>query len=924
MISSKSKIHLIFLLLILFFITAHPLYSQLYRPLTPLNIIKTEYFDIIFPSESEASARLLAAFADQVYVEMSAILGISLPQRLPVTITPHTELFNGYYRILPLSHIVLYDTPMNIGWTTFHDNLRALFIHELAHAISLNTRNSFNTFLHKVFGNWASPALIYAPPFMVEGVTIAFESRESFGRANDPRIRQYLRQAIHEDRFLTPLQASSLYDIPLRESYYDYGGLFSHWLIENYGMEKYSELWQAIGGYAGFSFFVYRSGFYRMFFNVYGLDFINAWHAFRDSLALDNLENNANVIIPGRENFYTALSANNGNLYYLNLSENNISIYNIATRSTRRISVANSYDLDISSDASALLLSAYDFSGDRALAVVYEYNALNGRKTGRMLNGIYNARYFRDGVIGLASDLHNNMIIFEDFNGAREILLRGNRSLMFSSVQVLDSNRIIFIAAHEGVRELWLYDYHLNELYRIDFIDTDWHNAFVRDLSVTDGKIFFIHNGNDRMYKLAFLDLENREVIFSTRDFSGGIFHPVYSDDSLYYIGSFTGEDRILRFPEQLESLSGVKNEIILSRIFIEDYEIIENLFTGTTYTYNSLSYMNLLNFWLPLPLIRGFGGDLVQGAGVISLIADPAERNFVIIEAYGDFNYQMALINQFSWQSMYIGFPLTLSFSDRIIDGNSVYRSTTSNLLASYSWSRVPLSYNISFGAGFARNANEDSSQSAYHWKESESFFYGSASFGVSNSWFSLYIAGISHLNHFIPRVDAALDLDFKPRFPLNLSFFGAYDDSGMNLHSVSNTYSQTLIPSYALVEYRSPENLNLNWIGGAELGIEIFSWELQSAFSHFYFNRITGNLSLRNQIYDSLDHADAEGIPLENYRIIQSLMLRLGMEISVLPIVKVPLMAEPYVYGTWKFSNTITNAGSIFSLGLGLNITF
>ena len=909
---------------ILFFFAVHPLYPQLWRPFTSLNIIKTEYFDIIFPVESEHTARALAQFADQVYVEMSTMLGISLPGRLPVTITPHTELFNGYYRILPSSHIVLFDTPMDIGWTSFNDNLRNLFIHELAHAISLNTRNPFNTFLHRIFGNWVSPALINAPPFMVEGVTIAFESMEGFGRANDPRIRQYLRQAIHEDRFLSPLQASALYDVTLRESYYDYGGLFSHWLIENYGMEKYSELWQGIGGYAAFSFSVYRSGFYRIFSDVYGLSFVDQWHAFRDSLALSDLERNPNEVISTRRKFYSALRVNNGSLYFLNLTDNNISIYNTNSQSMRRINISHSYDIDIAPDASTLLLSAYDFSGDRALALVYEYNARNGRKTGRILNGIYNARYFRDGVIGIASDLHNNSIVFDDFNGNREILLRGNSRLMFSSPEILDENRIVFIASNAGVRELWLYDYSLNETYLIDFLGTDYHNAFIRDLSVADGKIFFIHNSNDRMYKLGFLDIERREAIFNNRDFSGGVFNPVFTNDSLYYIASFTGEDRILEFPEQLDFLSGRRYEVVLNRIFIEDYELRENIYNGIANNYYSFPYMNPFQFWLPLPLLRSFGGNLVQGAGILSLISDPAERNMIVIEAYGDLNYQMALINQLSWQNNSMGFPLTLSFSDRIIEGNNIYRSTNIDLNTSYNRVRRGRQYNFSLGGGYTRNAAEGNNESAYLWDEGESFIYGNVSFGFSFSYLSFYLSGISYLNEFLPRFDAALDLDFNPRFPLTLSFFGAYDERGMNLHGVSNSYSQTLIPSYALFEYKSPLDLNLDWIAGAELGINIFTLEIQSNLSHIYFNRIGGNLSLRNQIYDSQDHYGAEGMELDNYRLIQSLMLRLGMEISFLPIIKIPLRAEPYVYGVWKFSNTINKSSSIFLLGLGLNITF
>ena len=242
-----------------------PVQAQLFKPFTSFNVIKTKHFDIIFPAQSESSARLLASYADQTYEQMSLLFNIDIQGRIPVTFAPHTDLFNGYYNPVPYPHIVLFDTPMDPEWSVFSNSLEALFIHELAHAISLNTRSPYYRVLRNIFGNWATPAAFTAPGFMVEGVTIAMESQEGFGRGNDPLIKQKLRQAIHEDKFLTPFQASGVYDLPnQRGAHYDYGGLFSMWLIETYGMEKYTALWQAMGKGTGFSFSVYKSGFYRI------------------------------------------------------------------------------------------------------------------------------------------------------------------------------------------------------------------------------------------------------------------------------------------------------------------------------------------------------------------------------------------------------------------------------------------------------------------------------------------------------------------------------------------------------------------------------------------------------------------------------------------------------------------------------------
>ncbi len=82
--------------------------NTLYKPFSSFRFVQTEHFDIIFPKESEPSARLLASFADSVYDQVSSLLGIEVSGRIPVTFSPHTDSFNGYYSQF-FNHIVLYE-----------------------------------------------------------------------------------------------------------------------------------------------------------------------------------------------------------------------------------------------------------------------------------------------------------------------------------------------------------------------------------------------------------------------------------------------------------------------------------------------------------------------------------------------------------------------------------------------------------------------------------------------------------------------------------------------------------------------------------------------------------------------------------------------------------------------------------------------
>ena len=954
----------IFALIIAIFVSFHA-EAQLFRPFTSFQVIRTERFDIIFPPESERSARYLATFADPVYEEMSSMLGLDYPGRIQVTFAPHTDRFNGYYSIFPGSHIVLFDTPMDVEWTVFMNNLRSLFIHELAHAISFSTRSLLYRNLHRIFGNWVTPALFNAPLFMVEGITVSFESMESQygipiqGRANDPRTRQYLRQAIHENAFHSPQQVSGLYDIPQRVSYYDYGGLFSYWLLENFGIYKYAELWQIMGRTPGFPFFVYSSGFYRLFKIVYNMDFLDAWDEFRDSLALNGLEENPDQMLTAsyryfsqRNFFYQALKTGDGNLFFLNIGERKAGILNIESGELREYNTGASYDLDVNHDSSLMLISGYDYSGERAIAVVNEYRT-DGRRTGRSVRGLYRARYFRDGVIGLGSDLHNNNIVFDDFRGNREILLQGDNELMFSGPQPLDDERIVFIASAAGMREIWVYDYSTREVFRIEIRsgqESRYYNIygnfwqFARNLNVSGGLILFSHNENDRMYKLGLINLDTMEVIFNNRDFSGGVFYPAVINETIYYIGSFNSHDNILQFPEELSALSGDRLEIHLVKIetntglphdFAHNSLINDSLYNDLASNiadipeprrYYALPYMNPFQFWLPIPLLRGYGSDMFGGMGILSMMSDPTDRNLAVVEAYWDRKYRMALINEAYWVNTGMGFPFSISFYDGVTEGVIPYRSTSIDLSGSFSGTVRENRFGLNMGGGYIRNSVFNGKISAYEWENRAGFFYLSAGFRYANPHLSFNLNAISNALTFLPRLTANFNLRFDSRFPFGIAFYAAYDMRGMSLSGFSNTYGSLLsfgnIP--AMVEYGNPAGLNLNWLGGAHLTVNLFSFEIQNSINHFYFNRFNAVLSLRNQIYDAAGHSQPEGVRLENLHLIQSLVLRLSMEISVLPVMQRRLSIEPYVFGAWKLSNTLRRDGSKFYFNLGFNIRF
>lgn len=894
----KRKLWILILLLLLGIFPAIA-QNTLFKPFTTFRTIKTEHFEIIFPEESERSARLLASYADQVYSEISSLLGIEVRGRIPVTFSPHTDIFNGYYHPL-FNFIMLYDTPADVEWTTFADNLKSLFTHELTHAISLNSRSPYYSFMHRIFGGLFTPTGWNTTNFMTEGVTVSFESLDGTGRANDPRIKQYLRQAVHEGKFLAPYQASGVYDRPNlpQAYYYEYGGLFSAWLQQTYGMEKYGALWRQMGRDFYFSFFVYRSDFYRIFKKIYGVNFLDAWSAFGNSLAVNGLEENDDELLPKRYSYFyeseqllTGLAAEDNSLYFIDRSRRKIGIYNTQTEEIRYINSSystNDIDVKTESSVTTLLLSGYNNFEDRGFAAVTEIRSNSGLKTGRVIYGLHKARYFREGVAGIRSDLHNTNVVYEDFDGKSEILLRGNESLMFSGPQPIDGERIAVIASRSGMRELWLYNYVSKELFKIESSEGgNEYWRYMRGLRVSEGKLFFAHNANDRMYKLGVVDLREMQAVFNDRDFSGGVFSPVSADNSVYYLGAFASRNSLLRFPERADSLSGERTDLQLVKLDSQSYEIAEDIdmqtaswneggqtepFAGASKPYIGLKYMNPFKFWIPLPFLRVSANEedplvSLDGGGLLSIITDPTDRNMITVLAFADIPYKMINVEQFAWTNSTLGFPIQFNFTDKVIESqNRLLRSTNTSFYNIFNWSMGQWSNMFYAGLGHVRYAHHEDGKSAYVWKEAMSRFYTQTGLSLTCRNLNFQFTGLNMAGDINPRIDGIFQARTNTRFPLFFTLFGAYEDAGMDLHGVSNVFGTTAIADFALTEYSYPKGLNLNWIAGGSAGVGLFSVEIQRHLSHLYFNRIYGVLSVRNQIYDSKEFKNAEGVRLNN----------------------------------------------------------
>ena len=151
-----------------------------------LRIVKTQWFDIIYPERCNKSAELLYQNADQIYYEVTEQYGFTPSFKMPVVICPAVDSFNAFWTIAPYNHIVIYDTSVidTDELKVSSENLLATFRHELTHAVTYNMKNKFWTGFSAIFGDAAVPGLF--PRFRVTSKG-SEPSVRTAGQAGDER-----------------------------------------------------------------------------------------------------------------------------------------------------------------------------------------------------------------------------------------------------------------------------------------------------------------------------------------------------------------------------------------------------------------------------------------------------------------------------------------------------------------------------------------------------------------------------------------------------------------------------------------------------------------------------------------------------------------------------------------------------------------
>lgn len=251
-----------------------------------LRIAKTKYFDIIYTPDSEASADIVFQKADSIYEELLTKYTVPHVFRTTVTISPANEHMNAYFTCFPYNSIVLYDSPQTEDMMVYSETLINTFRHELIHAVTYNSKNTFWYVIGKIFGDTISPSVASTTIGFAEGATVSTESEFGEGRMNSEWHTFVIRQAKVEGKFPKYSEVQGARDVfpGVNTSYY-FGGAFSAYLQKKYGMEKYAQFWYNATNIQKLSYLFYFSNFK----SVYGLSFFDAWENFYDSIKVPDV-----------------------------------------------------------------------------------------------------------------------------------------------------------------------------------------------------------------------------------------------------------------------------------------------------------------------------------------------------------------------------------------------------------------------------------------------------------------------------------------------------------------------------------------------------------------------------------------------------------------------------------------------------------
>lgn len=545
-----------------------------------LRVSSTKYFDIIYSEQTEVTASLLYQRADGVMDELAQAYGIEPAFRLPVVIAGGVEQFNAYYSYYPFNHIVIYDTAEIQDLTVFTETLINVFKHELTHAYTHNLKSKSLRLASGFFGDALSGHYLSVSSGMAEGATVSYESAAGEGRLNSPYFLHLIRQAKIEDKFPSYADESGAADSYPSGAFYNFNGAFADYIQKNYGMQKYAQFWYRCINMKNFTI----SGAFKY---VYGIKLKDAWKQFRDYLEVPEVGNADPVVSAFAKDFFAShLKNNSGSLYsglcatpyglvYYDKKSDSVYIANENGKAKKLF--AHKYIDYLKASADGRFIAVGYYTNTSAVvkhsAGIYDLQTKKWYATGQtgitypsvVSNGSeyyfvcrkYSALNYKIQVqkIKLEKKITGLEPYSEyEFEYAKipfELTDTGNGAFAFILKEGLENSLCITDLNFSGIKEY----------------KTPLSKMSVRTLSYSGNALVFSWAVKETFPRFGKLDLTDGKFTLSQQDISGGVYYPVYQNQTLVYIGQFYRQNKIFtagpRFTQRIQEYPSQETELL-------------------------------------------------------------------------------------------------------------------------------------------------------------------------------------------------------------------------------------------------------------------------------------------------------------------------------------------------------------------------
>jgi len=501
------------------------------------------------------------------------------------------------------------------------------------------------------------------------------------------------------------------------------------------------------------------------------------------------------------------------------------------------------------------------------------------------------ARFYRDGVVGIVSNLHNTDLVFASKDG-RRVLLAGSEDLMYSSPAVLDDRRLALIVAIRGRRTIGILDVDSGRLELVRPEEargdgaaaggsaTDVSLEYVRQLSAHDGRILFNWNPGDRFYRLGVLDLGAADgaegadgtggagdggamLSLETADFSGGVFWPTSLDGDVYYLGRFSEGTRICRYPAAAGGTGTRRLGFTLEAFDVRavsaarDECLAEAAKTAVVEAYRPLDYLRPFATWFPYVDLAAIDRSF-RPFGLF-LFQDPMDTNAAMLNIGYDSVHPFADLS-LSYSTAALPVVLSLGIGDNLVYGSSgdpVRRSALS-LQASYKapFHPAPRALGFSLGGSFLLwAAPQAGTASPYDWP----WDGWRATASASLSWTGRgttrpgdFAAGIDVFNYhdldlasLAYRTEAGITAALASP-ALRLELWGAWANVAVpGLDSSAGLFASSRLPGYP--EFADLLGATTDLLAEGELRFRLANAAIHAGLLDLYLNRLLLDTGLR-----------------------------------------------------------------------------